>query len=57
MCVLEVFLTFRLGRPGERVRLSREAIARAVLLSPRTVGRAIQRLADLGLITIQSGSV
>jgi hypothetical protein len=27
------------------------------LLSPRTVRHAIQRLADLGLITIQSGSV
>jgi hypothetical protein len=35
-----------------KLRLSREAIARAALLSPQTVGRTIQRLADLGLITI-----
>jgi hypothetical protein len=57
MCVLEAFLTFRLRRPCESVRMSREAIARAALLSPRTVGRTIQRLADLGLITVQGGKV
>jgi DNA-binding transcriptional ArsR family regulator len=57
MCLLEAFLTFRLRRPGESLRLSREAIARAALLSPRTVGRTIQRLANLGLITIQRKGV
>jgi CRP-like cAMP-binding protein len=57
MCVLEAFLTFRLRRPSESLRLSREAIARAALLSPRTVGRTIQRLANLGLITVQGGKV
>jgi hypothetical protein len=57
MCVLEAFLTFRLSRPGEKLRLSREAIARAALLSPRTVGRTIRHLADLGLITVQGGGV
>jgi DNA-binding GntR family transcriptional regulator len=41
-----------LRRPGESLRLSREAIAKAALLSPRTVGRAVRRLAGLGLITI-----
>jgi Mn-dependent DtxR family transcriptional regulator len=46
-----------LRRPGESRRLSREAIAKAALLSPRTVGRAIQRLANLGIITMQGGSV
>jgi hypothetical protein len=45
MRVLEAFFTFTLRRPGESVHLSREAIAKAALLSPRTVGRAIQRLA------------
>ena len=57
MCVLEAFLTFRLSRPGEKLRLSREAIAEAALLSPRTVGRTIQHLANLGLITVQGSSV
>jgi hypothetical protein len=57
MCVLEAFLTFRLSRPSEKLRLSREAIAEAALLSPRTVGRAIQHLANLGLITVQGGGV
>jgi hypothetical protein len=45
MCVLEAFLTFSLRRPGEKLRLSREAIAEAALLSPRTVGRTIRCLA------------
>jgi DNA-binding Lrp family transcriptional regulator len=44
-----------LRRSGESLRLSYEAIAEAALLSPRTVGRAIQRLANLGIITIQGG--
>jgi hypothetical protein len=44
-------------RPGESLRLSNEAIAEAALLSPRTVGRAIRRLANLGIITVQGGSV
>jgi hypothetical protein len=57
MCVLEVFFTFMLRRPGESLRLSYEAIAEAALLSPRTVRRGIQRLANLGIITIQGGSV
>jgi Mn-dependent DtxR family transcriptional regulator len=43
--------------PGDSLRLSSEAIAEAAMLSPRTVGRAIQRLANLGLITIQGDSV
>jgi DNA-binding transcriptional ArsR family regulator len=38
--------------PGESLRLSYEVIAEAALLSPRTVGRAVRRLAGLGLITI-----
>jgi DNA-binding Lrp family transcriptional regulator len=46
-----------LRRPGESLRLSYEAIAEAALLSPRTVGRAIQRLANLGIITVQDGGV
>jgi DNA-binding transcriptional ArsR family regulator len=37
---------------AESLRLSYEAIAEAALLSPRTVGRAVRRLAGLGLITI-----
>jgi CRP-like cAMP-binding protein len=61
MCVLEAFLTFRLrqaGAPGDlSLRMSREAIARAALLSPRTVGRTIQHLANLGLITVRGGKV
>ena len=57
MCVLEGFITFMLRRPGESLRLSYEAIAEAALLSPRTVGRAVRRLAGLGLITIQGDSV
>jgi len=57
MCVLEVFFTFMLRRPGESLRLSYEAIAEAALLSPRTVGRAVRRLAGLWLITIQGDSV
>jgi hypothetical protein len=57
MRVLEGFFTFMLRRPGESLRLSYEAIAEAALLSPRTVGRAIQRLANLGIITVQGGSV
>jgi hypothetical protein len=57
MCVLEAFFTFTLRRPDESLCLSHEAIAEAGLLSPRTVGRAIRHLADLGLITIQGGSV
>jgi hypothetical protein len=44
-------------QPGESLRLSYEAIADAALLSPRTVGRTVRRLANLGLITIQGGSV
>jgi len=57
MRVLEAFFTFMLRRPGESLRLSYEAIAEAALLSPRTVGRAVRRLAGLGLITIQGDSV
>jgi CRP-like cAMP-binding protein len=57
MCVLKAFLTFRLHRPGESLRMSREAIARVALLSPRTVGRTIRHLADLGLITARGGKV
>ena len=61
MCVLEAFLTFRLRQPGApgdpSLRMSREAIARAALLSPRTVGRTIQHLANLGLITVRGGKV
>jgi hypothetical protein len=57
MRVLEVFFVFMLLRPGESLRLSYEAIAEAALLSPRTVGRAVWRLADLGIITIQGDSV
>jgi DNA-binding transcriptional ArsR family regulator len=53
MCVLEAFFTFMLRRPGESLRLSYEAIAEAALLSPRTVGRAVRRLAGLGIITVQ----
>jgi DNA-binding IscR family transcriptional regulator len=57
MRVLEAFFTFMLRRPGESLCLSYEAIAEAALLSPRTVGRAIQRLANLGLITVRGGGV
>jgi hypothetical protein len=57
MRVLEAFFIFRLRRPGESVCLSYEAIGETALLSPRTVGRAIQRLANLGVITIKGGSV
>jgi hypothetical protein len=45
MSVLEVFFIFMLGGPGESLRLSYEAIAKAALLSPRTIGRAVRRLA------------
>jgi hypothetical protein len=48
----EAFFVITLRRPGESLCLSQEAIAEAALLSPRTVGRAVRRLADLGLITI-----
>ena len=57
MRVLEAFFTFMLRRPGESLRLSYKAIAEGALLSPRTVGRAIQRLANLGMITVQGDSV
>jgi CRP-like cAMP-binding protein len=57
MRVLEAFFTFMLRRHGESLRLSYEAIAEAALLSPRTVGRAVQRLASLGIITVQGSSV
>ena len=57
MRVLEVFFIFLLRRPRKSLRLSYEAIARAALLSRGTVGRTIQRLANLGLITVQGGSV
>ena len=57
MRVLEVFFTFMPRRLGESLRLSYETIAEAALLSPRTVGRAVRRLAGLGLITIQGDSV
>ena len=50
--VLEAFFVVTLRRPGESLCLSHEAIAEAALLSPRTVGRAVRRLAGLGLITI-----
>jgi DNA-binding MarR family transcriptional regulator len=50
--VLEAFFVITLRRPGESLCLSQEAIAEAALLSPRTVGRAVRRLAGLGLITI-----
>jgi DNA-binding transcriptional ArsR family regulator len=45
-----------LRRPGETLRLSYEAIAEAALLSPRTVGRAIRRLANLGIITSRAAA-
>jgi hypothetical protein len=48
MRVLEAFFTFTLRRPGESLHLSHEAIAEAAVLSPRTVGRAIQRLPTSG---------
>ena len=57
MRVLKVFFIFLLRRPRKSLRLSYEAIARAALLSRGTVGRTIQRLANLGLITVQGGSV
>jgi len=57
MRVLEVFFIFLLRRPRKSLSLSYEAIARAALLSRGTVGRTIQRLANLGLITVQGGSV
>jgi hypothetical protein len=57
MRVLEAFFVFMLRRPGESLRLSYEAIGEAALLSPRTVGRTIQHLADLGLITVHGGKV
>jgi hypothetical protein len=47
----------QLWKRYESLRLSYEAIAEAALLSPRTVGRAVRRLAGLGLITIQGDSV
>jgi hypothetical protein len=55
--VLEAFVTFMLRRPGLSLRLYYEAIAEAALPSPRTVGRAIQRLPNLGIITVQGDSV
>ena len=54
MRVLKVFFIFLLRRPRKSLRLSYEAIARAALLSRGTVGRTIQRLANLGLITVQA---